>query len=48
MHHRAEVEMANGREFSSYKDDGGDDDGEFGILSQRQTTTHSICLIKNT
>jgi hypothetical protein len=33
MYHRAEVEMANGREFSSYKDECGDDDGEFGILS---------------
>jgi hypothetical protein len=33
LYHRAEVEMANGSRFSSYKDDYGDDDAEFGVLS---------------
>jgi hypothetical protein len=33
LYHRAEVEMANGSTFSSYKDDFDDDDAEFGVLS---------------
>jgi hypothetical protein len=33
MYHRAEVEMANGSGFSSYKDGNGGDDAEFGTLA---------------